>query len=416
MRIPFRPRSVLLGAVLLPLVACTDEIPTVIGDDAFPVEARSGTFEVVFPADALVTSLGTFSGYTGAGDAPFSLVANAFEGVLRAHTLLRFDDAPEPDSVAAFDPGTLLAPVDTAASVTAGVTLQLWALDQPWSTPAVSWERATDTTLWREPGGTRGALLAEAPAAPSRGDSVSFALDSADVRRIADPAFPGLLITATGTPGRVRLGPAVLRTAVRTTARPDTTVDRVFASGRQRFIFTPEPPEAEGVFAAGGVASARSLFRLRLPDTLQACDADGCGRVPLRDVTINSAALLLQPAPVPNGFGPLGPTGLLLRVVAEPDLGRFAPLGRVAQDSRFAANGAAVVERVRYAPGDSVVAFPVGQLVRTLADGDSASVALALLGEPAGGGFEVSNFGVTWFAPAPRLRLIYTVPARPMLP
>lgn len=417
-------RSALAGAVLLPLAACNDEIPTRVGDGALPLDQRPATFEVVIGTGALVSNVGRFQGYTDASDASFLLVANDFGGSLQAHSLLRFTGAPAADSVAGYQAATLTVAVDTLFSVGSGVGLRLFALTQAWDPEFASWTRATDTTVWIEPGGTTGDLLAVAAAHPTAADSVVFALDSVATRRIAAADFPGFLIDAQGAPRRVRISNAALRTQVRLQANPDSTVTRTFTPEAFRFVFTPDQPFPAQAWIAGGPASARTLFRLEIPDRLPTCanpqQAD-CGTIPLSkatigsgSLTINSASLLLNPVAVPGGFGPVGPTPVALRSVVERELGRQAPLGPVVQDRVATAQGTFFSE-VAVSPTDTVVAVPVTQLVRSLAASDSTGVSLALLGGRANA-LGLAEFGATWFDPSPKLRIIYTVSSRSALP
>ncbi|MDQ3557313.1 MAG: hypothetical protein M3409_11145 [Gemmatimonadota bacterium] len=404
-RFAFFRRRVLLAGAAASLAACADQIPTVVGDDAFPAGGRLGTFQTIVPAAGLVSEIGRFDGYTDARDAPFLLVANQFDGSLEANTLVRFTDAPL-DSAVLYDAGTLIARIDTAASALVGTTLQLWTLDQGWDPETVTWERATESEFWRQPGGTRARLVSEI-AAPAEGDSLLLPVDSAEVRRVASEEHPGLLVTATGAAGRVQLvGRFSLRTTYRTAASPDSAIARTLSGGPQRFVFTPAPPQPATAWPAGGIRSARTLFRLTLP---QRVAAPG-GEVALRDVTINSAFLLLRPLPVPNGFRPLAPVPLGLRTVFETELGRRSLLGDPVQDGLGTAAGA-IFPPAFFMPGDSLVAIPVTQLVTRRIRSDSTGVSLALLAEP-----EPAGFGVAWFEPAPRLRIVYTLPARPLLP
>ena len=66
---------------------------------------------------------------------------------------------------------------------------------------------------------------------------------------------------------------------------------------------------------------------------------------------------------------------------------------------------------IRVAPQDTLVAIPITQLLATRVRSDSTGVSLALLSEP-----EPATFGVTWFDSEPRLRIVYTLPARSVLP
>ncbi|HEX7238889.1 MAG TPA: hypothetical protein VF263_01375 [Longimicrobiaceae bacterium] len=432
----------LAAAVLacLPVVACTDEPPTAAGEDLFPNGALPLTFEVTVPADSFVQNLGAFSGYTGPADVRYLSVANRFEGALDAHLLARFTDFPatvtftqggttRTDSVFTYGIGTVVARLDTLQSTSSGsIQLQLWELDQSFDPASATWTLAVDTTgertAWREPGGTRGTLLATVtlPGARSPGDSVAFSLDSLEVQRIARAASPGLLVTATGAQGYVQLSPVSLRTRVHPrSASPDTAVAvNVGNASLQTFVFNPEQPTgAAGVFQAGGIRSARTLFRATLPATLPVCRQGTCTRVPLRDLTVNEASLLFRPAPVAGGFRPVGAVPLLVRRVAEPGLGRRAPLGEVANEivGIDPASRTVIYGGTRYAFGDTLYTVPITTFAARMAAGDTSTFSLALLSDPGTilGDPQAITFGTAWFAPNPRLRIVYTLPERPSL-
>lgn len=407
------------------LGACRDQSPTAIGDEFFPAAGRPVTVELAAALDSFQV-LGRFAGYTGASDASFSIVANRFDGVLDAATLARVRGLPtfvnvvvngstQVDSTFAYLGGELVFPIDTAnTEVVAGpVTLELRALARGPGSDTVFERTGADTT------GSR--LLATtrlAAADPFTVDTVRFALDSLQVRQIATSQFPGLLLRASGSPARVQLGQLSLRTSVRPSLRRDTTIAVSSGASPQTFIFSPEPPLPSNALVAGGLRSARTLFRLVLPDSVPACSGSACAaRVALRDVSINEAALVLEPLSVPGGFRPLGPVPLQLRRVSDPELGARAPLGEIVRDPAGfdAATGAGVFSPILFTPGQATpVIVPITGHVQALAARDSTGLAqqgrgtaLALLGEP-----EVATFGPALFRATPRLRLIYTLPVR----
>lgn len=419
-------RSGLLVAAFLLLFAsaCRDELPTAPGEELFPRGTRASTHVLELPASAFLQELGRFTGYSDVRDAGYLLVADRFDEELIAHSLARFTDFPtsvtysvggasETDSVFVYGAGRLVVPVDTAVSAGAGeVQFQLWSLAEPWDPASVSWQWATDTTAvqvpWSVPGGTPGQLLSEVtwpPAGSLPGDTLSFALDSLAVQALAEPDFPGVMVTVNGASARFQLRRMTLRTAVRPASRPDTALAQTIAAGPQSFVFTPQPSEGANGWVVGGVRSARVLFRVDLSRRFPCPAATGVSpcatagdSLRLFDVALNQASLLLQPLPVPGGFRPLRAVDLSLRRVGEPELGRQAPLGdAIAQASAPAARFAAV--------SDSTVAIPlIGYLLRLPAS-DTTALAVALLAEPEG-----SAFGMARFAPDPRLRLVYTLP------
>ena len=151
----------------------------------------------------------------------------------------------------------------------------------------------------------------------------------------------------------------------------------------------------------------RVLLRIRIPESVPGCASPAttpppaCAPIPLTEVTLNDAALLLEPLPV-GGFRPLAPVSLVLRRIGEPELGRIAPLGNLVNPG-----GAPYLAPADAweAPTDTVLRLPITGFVRELASQDSTGAAVALLVEP-----QLRNFGVARFRGRPRLRLVYTLP------
>lgn len=443
MRRRFSLGKALASAVLLslPVVACTDEPPTVSGGEQFPGGSLPATFQVTVPADSFVRHLGSYSGYTGPRDVDYQVVANRFEGALQANALMRLDAFPttvnytqggtsKTDSVFTYGPGTLVARLDTIASTSAGpMELQLWEVGQEWHAATVSWTVAVDTTggrtTWTQPGGTRAALLGRATLSAggrSPGDSVVFSLDSVAVQRIAASGSRGVLITAVGAEGRVQIsaGGVQLRTGVHPrNASPDTVVSVNVTSSLNTFVFDPEQPVTTDALQAGGSRSARTLLRVDLPATLPVCRGGDCTQVPTRSLTLNEVALLLRPVSVPGGFGAVGPVPITLRRVAEPELGRRAPLGAVLNEIvGLDAARRPVYGGSRFVSGDTLLAVPFTRAATALVAADSTRISMALLSDPGAlfGTPRDLSFGAAWFSSQPRLRIVYTVPARSTLP
>ena len=443
MRRRFSFGRALAAAVLLslPAVACTDDPPTASGEDLFPGGALPSTFQVVLPAESFVQGLGTFSGYTGPENVSYLVVANRVDGELESHALSRLGALPatvtytrnntqRTDSIASFPSGSLIARVDTAASTSTGfLQLEVWEVGQEWDPGSVSWQLAVDTAgvavPWTVPGGTPGVLLSRVgiqEGVRPAGDSIVIPLDSLDMARISGEDFPGLLVTAVGGTGRVQIGSLVLRPQARPRgANADTVVTATDVSTSPRtFVFTPDQPRSADTWEAAGIRSARTLLRVDIPATVPVCRQGVCTDRSLRDVTLNEVSLLLRPVPVPDGFRPLAPVPLGLRRVAEPELGRRAPLGELINEvigidpaTRQVLYGGSV-----FMPGDSVVAIPITSYVARQVAGDTTSTALALLSDPGPlvGNPTAISFGAAWFSAAPRLRIVYTVPERPRLP
>jgi hypothetical protein len=416
--------TALAAALVLAGTACSDQLPTASDEGLFP-GGRPVTFEADLEPAAFFEDLGHFTGYTTLRNAPYLLVAHAFDGALEAHTLARFtgfptsvtytaDGASHTDSTFTWVGGRVVAPLDTAATTAAGaVTYQLWTVGDTWDAATVSWEAAADSVSgrrpWATPGGTRGRLLAEVSRAPGDTllrDSIVWTLDSLAVRDLVADSTKGVLVTATGAATRTQLGGLVLRASARPAGKPDTTLTQSVNAGAVAFVFNPPAPDAE--WQIGGVASARSLFRLTLPATVPVCPPAGaagaCRDVALGRVTLNEAALVFTPVAVPGGFRPVAPLMLTLRLIAEPELGRLAPLGG-------SVTAVTVPGRRFVAPADSTVAIPLTGYVQHLLSDSTAINTFALLAEP-----EAANFGVARFTGAPRLRLIYTLPLDSIAP
>ncbi|HYJ79517.1 MAG TPA: hypothetical protein VEW03_07960, partial [Longimicrobiaceae bacterium] len=92
----FAPKRALFLTPLLAaaIVACTDESPTLTGDDLFPGGSRPVTLELVVPAAEFLTTLGVYTGFADRYSFPFLVIANQYGGGLQAHALvtLNFPD------------------------------------------------------------------------------------------------------------------------------------------------------------------------------------------------------------------------------------------------------------------------------------------------------------------------------------
>lgn len=421
-------RARVLGTLaLLGLGAgCADEIPTLSGRQHFPAGALPATVELLVPAADFLTGVDVYGGFANVGDADYRLVARSFDGVLDAHTLARFlvpdslvyseGTGTVTDTSPIFRGGRLVGVVnDSASAAGAPVTLRLWALAQSWDSATVSWTHAVDQpgtrVPWTMAGGTRGQLLSEAVWTPGgeRGtDTLSWAIGPETVLRMRSAGYPGLLITAETGGSRVELSPLRLEVSLSPVARPDTVHTRTLTSGAQTFIFNPQQPQRPGVIRVGGVAGERTILQLDLSRGVPTCASPAqtptCPRVPLREVSLNRAMLLLDPLPVPQGFRPLGSTRVSARRVVEPELGARAPLGELVAFDTISAG--------RFiATGGAAFGLDVTNAVRRLAAEDRLRTSLALFVEPEG-----SSFGAAWFTTSPRLRLVYTLPQRARLP
>lgn len=420
MRFRFLPG--LLAAMTL-AAACSDETPTLSGDDQFPPGSISVTREVIIPAGQFFRTLGSFSGYTDAADAPYLVVANQYAGELNAHGLARFRGFPrtvtytrngvsKSDAAFSYVDSRLVLGVDSLATTGRPLTVQVWEAAQGWDRSSATWTYAVDTTgvrtPWTEPGGTRGALLAQGTYPVAGGDSLVITLPAAAVARLADSLSNGVILTVAETGARLELSDVLLRAAVKPdSAIPDTTIIFTTSSTGDRVtVYTPEQPDAPaGIIAVGGIRSARTLLELDLEQTVPGCAVgQTCPDVALTTVQLNQVAILLRPTGVPRGFTALNDVPIALRLVDEPELGRVAPVGQTVLDSD-----------ATFAAADSVVVLPVTGLARTLAANDSLPRTFALVSEISGVD-SPPTFGVAFFDPDARLRIVYTLPARRPLP
>lgn len=421
MRFRFFPG--LLAALALAAAACTDETPTLSGGDEFPPGSISVTREVILSAGEFFRTLGSFSGYTDAADAPYLVVANQYAGELNAHGLARFrgfprtvtyvrDGASKSDSAFSYLDSRLVLGVDSVATAGRPFTVQIWEAAERWDRNTATWTYAVDSTgvrtPWTEPGGTRGALLGQATYGVNGADSLVITIPAAAVERLADTLSNGVVVTVAETGARLELSDILLRAAVRPdSAIPDTTIIFTTSSAADRVtVYTPEQPDAPaGSIAVGGVRSARTLLELDLEQTVPGCAAGvTCADVPLTAVQLNQVAILLRPSAVPRGFGALNSVPVALRLVDEPELGAVAPVGQTVLDNDPS-----------LAAGDTVLVLPVTNLARTLAANDSLPRTFALVSELSGID-SPPTFGVAFFDPDARLRIVYTLPARRPLP
>ncbi|HEX5726745.1 MAG TPA: hypothetical protein VFX98_14815 [Longimicrobiaceae bacterium] len=437
----YRRRSSLCTLLLATAAAafaagCTDESPTLGGEIFFPGGQRPVTLEAVFDAADFFELLGSFTNYARPQDLGgfYFLAANDFDGVLDASSLLRFDPPPRnvtyvqgnttrDDTIYTFASSRLVVRVDSLATASAGpVTLELYRLAQNFDAATVTWELAVDSagehTPWTQPGGTRGVKLGEGvynPATP--GDSVVIALDSLETASVVDTSAAnfGVVLVAREAGSRVQFPGTgvVLRAGVHpVSASPDTVVvtDIGLAEARSSFVFTPEPPQPAGLVQAGGIRAARTLFRLDLDQRVPACEdpqSPACPLVPLSQVSLNRVSLLLRPVDVPGGFAPLDSLPLSVRTIAEPGLGRQAPLGEIVVDPPNSLSPPFAFQ----VPGDTLVEVPLTALAGRVARGDTLPTTFALLSEPS-----AITFGLGLFEATPRLRIVYTLPVRPPLP
>jgi hypothetical protein len=78
--------------------------------------------------------------------------------------------------------------------------------------------------------------------------------------------------------------------------------------------------------------------------------------------------------------------------------------------------GAAGDSVVFLMPGDTLVEIPLTRQAQQQVSSDSLLTSFALLGQQTRGNISLRTFGLGRFEPTPRLRIVYTLAARPRLP
>jgi len=431
MRFRSRLHLAALSLLIAGAVACTEESPLLTGDPFFP-DGRPVTVETLIPADQFLTLGGTFTGYSSARSVPYSVVANSFEGGVTARTLLRFPTAlPKEieftvagaamkDSLYRVTGIELVLQVDSSASQRSPVPVSVHPLTERWDDSIVSWTRRAADSLgtydWSQPGGTfQPTAWATGTYQPADSGHVRvMAIDTSHTATLRDSLFPGLLVQATQANTMLQLEGAVLRVTV-DPSNTDSTVVLSYNAGAENIglIYTPEAPLPSGLLAAGTVRSTRTLFSIDMPDSLEACTPT-CVRLATRDVALHHVSLLLRPQAAGGGYRLLDSARVSLRTVAEPELGRLAPLGEPVV-SGVSPTGRGVPSQTDYFATDTVVELPITLHAARMISGDSVQSDFALLGSQADVlGF--TPFSLLLFDAAPRLRIVFTVPERPGLP
>jgi hypothetical protein len=415
------------------LAACGEEGPIGVGGGLLPPGVI--TIDTILePADYLVFDT-TFTGYTRPYGALWVVVARDFGGVLDANALVRFDPAPggvtylDADGVARFDSlptylgGTIVFAVDTLRSeFTEPVTLHLYDIGEAWDPRSATWTLRVDTPgvslPWLQAGGTPGPLI-DSAVLEVGSDSVVFNVDTAVIARWRDTAdarrgallvseTPGVRLRSTGIGTRT---PFLFRLDAVPSARPDTVVTAVATAVATTFVYAPEPP-AEAELRIGGIPAARAVLRFRqdLRETILGlpCAGPAADCLRLRDATVNSARLLLQPIAVPAHFLPEDSLRFRARVLATSEFSppERAPLGDTLRITRPVAPTAFVNASPEVVEFD-ITRFMAAILAPLDDETRTPSYDMALLAAP-----EVSTFGYGRFASGPRLRLVLTVQPR----
>jgi len=421
---------VFLGLVALGAVACSEQLPTGVDDDLLP--PAPVTLEVRLSWEEFADNLEVFTGYGTAADLGAAFLAHRYSPDLEARTILRFSTMPttvtvtdtagtqRTDDQLTLTGGRIVAFLDTIQSVSEGpVTLELGSLEEKWHGRSASWGFAVDTVgerrPWEEEGAGPATTVTTTTWDRSQGDTVVFALDSAQVEMLRDTAEvnQGVRITVLTEGVRLKVDNVVLRAAVIPSVRPDTVMD--LTGGRRDFTFVYSPlPEAEvdGI-RIGGVPAWRTVLDFHLPVSLsgpaELCAVVACP-VTLTSDQISQASLVLKGRRGPPAFQPSDTVGLDMRPIYERSAMPKAPLGPSLLLGLF---GQRVPPEYFGENEGQEVELPVTNFVRQLVAGDSLHGfpppnTLALLSK-----FEPSSLTfASFFGPgtpnAPVLKLIIT--------
>jgi hypothetical protein len=420
MRLRYAPRLAALAGLALAL-GCSEESPTEAGGPLLPGEVHS--FEVILDASRYLISDTAFAGYGEPFDVPYFVVATDFEDALDAHMITRFEmpvaiavrdnaGAIRSDSSPIYFAGEILFRVDSVRSSSKGpLDFELLRIAEAWDAPSTTWSLRVDTAgvalPWTVPGGTTAARIDTSTWASSGGDTLRFAVDSATLAAWTDTAdfSRGALLRLVDPGERMRIVEVFMRADARSTIDPDTVVTVTIRPPATTFVFDPPIPATSDAPALGGITAWRTFLTLRPRlDTLTVpCPDRPACRLQLRDLTINHAAILLEPETPPAGFAPedsILPIARILLQSADVPLVRSL-LGGVAGQALTPVAPSRFV-------GTEPIELPLTDYLRAIsADTVSASTvppAIALL--PA---VQSGTFGFAMFKSAPRLRLVVSV-------
>ncbi|WP_405285492.1 hypothetical protein V3331_07820 [Gaopeijia maritima] len=404
------------------LLACEEVTPTSTDGGLLPLEPR--TVEVVLSFEEFAEQIQVYGGYGTPSEVFESVLADDFEGVLDSRVLSRYSTFPwrasirdstgtlRADSGFTFTGGYLVARFDTADTnlPTGSVIVGAQALPASFDPPTASWTVAVDTIndyrLWDEAGAGGGMDFGEATWTPTSGDSVVFALDSAQVALLGDTTEvgDGVRFDLRSAGERINLIDTDLRLFVRPNHHQDTIVTLSAPGTVRTFIYDPVPlPAADGI-RVGGAPSWRTVMTLDLPGTV---DASG-GALALTRDRINSATIELTTAPSEPAFQPSDSIFLDARPVLAPELLPKSPLG----SSLIGGLGVSIAPG-SFGESPRTVSIPVTSFVRALVDDSVAAadkvrdVVFLTPIEPLSIGF--GSFQGPGSASAPTLRLILTV-------
>ena len=406
------------------VAGCGDEDPTEAGSELLGEGLR--TVQVVLDAPEFLERDTTYDQIGTLALAPFGIVANDFEAELDAHVLVRIqrpfqvsftgaDSTTSTDTIVRLVGGTLTVVLDSLYDPEAPVEFEVLEVTESWDPGSATWTDRVDSLggtpePWAVPGGTTGAVLGSATW--TEGDTVEIPIDSAAAAVWYDTAgarLGGLLRMAT-TEKRVRLRSVSFQfNAV--PLETDTIVPAGSVSG-QVTVASPAPAPAAGELRVGGRPVWRSLLRFQsIKDLAVPCETGSTTcELPLSDVTVNAANLLLRTQPA-GGRRPEGPMRLEGRAVLEGPI----PLTRSPLSRAFGQMAEAVPDDDFEAPANVLVRVPITNFVQRNASLPDDQVPLRWLALTAVGErslFGYGQFGGAASAGPPQLELVVTIPVQ----
>lgn len=416
------------------LMGCGDEDPTGVGSSLLGPGVR--TFEVILDAADFLQSDTTYDNFGQLRDSQFRIIANDFAGELDAHTLFRIsrpftvtwehpDGGIQTDSLRSIRGATVTVIVDSVASTAGPVEVEVLPVTESWDRGSVTWELRYDTAgtseAWTTPGGTTGAAVGSATWTGQ--DTLVIPIDSADAAIWQDTAAArrGALLRPTTPGARLRIDGVRFAFDVVPEAELDTVLTAGSATETMHIISAPAPPVSQSELRVGGLPAWRSLLRFTpLSDVV----LDGCGggladpaadpacAIPLADVSLNLASLILDPAPV-GGHRVEAPTFIEGRAVLQAE---NVSVFRAPLTQRLDLMAEAVPRDLfaPVAPTEATVEVPVTTYIRNLVGrgdpGEVEPVWLALIATPERATFGYLAFSSMESANPPRLRLVVSLP------
>ena len=436
--------ALVLGAAAL-AAACGHESPTAVGGSLL-TGGGAHSFEIVLDAPSFLQLDTTMTGFTqGPGITNVLIVAQSFGGQVNAHALARFvspansitvldsTGTSKTDTLPSFFKGTVVLQIDTTAvNGTTPVQLRLFRTAEDFDVVSAGWNFRVDTGVvhipWATPGGTTAGLVDTATWNPGD-DSVTFHVDSVTVAQWRDTLNLGRGALVTGvTPGsRLRFLSIGYNVSAHSSIKKDTVVTSSTGNIGSTFLYDPPPPPPPpGILYVGGIPAWRSYFVLQ-PDLMtrtMTCPPSAgfdC-TFTLKTVTVNFAALVLQPA----AAGAWIPEDSVKATSFTVDTSSLIALSRAPLGATLGASAPALVPSLFATPPSATPAsVPItpmlgamaGDTIRTgTAAGQSGTIAILQSPEP-------SLFGIGQFfgrragpGLAPKLRIIVTISPQVQLP